>query len=499
MTPMMPRAPMSTLSAMAPLVLMVALGPLGCGAPEVTEPLAPASESEPARDGDVTPPRVQLMPMAPWSSGTDAPLRFVLEITDNASVDVSSIGLGDVSLARPDDAMALVPDAAAVDTPVNGTPRRVFYDLEPPSGTWGVGDNGLYTVMLAEGEVLDVFGNAAEPGPLGTIEVAVPEQVEGGVLEVAVLEGGALDGTTIASSSMVLENVGEAQITEVVIDLGTAALPDLVFDPSGGAVHAEGKALTADAGASAAGFEGPGEGSEPFSGARGAGYDVLTLRFSDFDPGERFAFSVDVDPASLQGVGDGGGGAVCGAELTGATVTVTFTDGTRTEVARGGLVPEGAVLGPRSAGGAAVTITSADAVPTPRISVSGVRDANKELPGQQVVVSEASATLTALAPRGTELVLIQLAGALDGSLPLYGVSDAELPFYANRLVAAPAFTAGTLTDKGVGTMSVALLQSPGEPPGGRNVFVAVAYDPSTSEASLPSEPVVVISSGGPGS
>ena len=60
----------------------------------------------------------------------------------------------------------------------------------------------------------------------------------------------------------------------------------------------------------------------------GNGWDGMTLDFTDFGLGESIVFGVDVDPTTIQGVpGAGGAGAVSGLELTGSSVTVTFSDG----------------------------------------------------------------------------------------------------------------------------------------------------------------------------
>jgi hypothetical protein len=62
----------------------------------------------------------------------------------------------------------------------------------------------------------------------------------------------------------------------------------------------------------------------------GGGFDILELDFDDFDPGEEFRFSVDVDPNSIKGVGAPGpneSGSVSGLELSGSTVTIRFEDG----------------------------------------------------------------------------------------------------------------------------------------------------------------------------
>ena len=56
----------------------------------------------------------------------------------------------------------------------------------------------------------------------------------------------------------------------------------------------------------------------------------MEVFFDDFDPGEIFKFSADIDPTSIQGApppGPEDSGSVSGFELAGATATVQFDDG----------------------------------------------------------------------------------------------------------------------------------------------------------------------------
>ena len=109
------------------------------------------------------------------------------------------------------------------------------------------------------------------------------------------------------------------------LDLSTSLLPDLVFDPFGAAGDTLGKGFTVDAN--------PGVGTigHTFGGAHDGGFDALTATFTDFGPGETLTFSADIDPTSIRGSGPPGpgeSGSVSGLELTAATVTVTYEDGT---------------------------------------------------------------------------------------------------------------------------------------------------------------------------
>jgi large repetitive protein len=69
----------------------------------------------------------------------------------------------------------------------------------------------------------------------------------------------------------------------------------------------------------------------PYSGGSASdGYSTITLNFTDFNEGETFTFTSDVDPLSITGYNSAGNaGAISGLELAGTTVTVNFADGTQ--------------------------------------------------------------------------------------------------------------------------------------------------------------------------
>ena len=149
--------------------------------------------------------------------------------------------------------------------------------------------------------------------------------------------------SSFANNSIVFENnsTGNIQITSVSIDLSTAWFVNNVFDPLGTAGDVLAKCLTVNSqtgGDLDVGLTVPGDGgtgadpdcTTPFSGANGTGgFNVMTLDFTDFEPGEAIGMSMDIDPTSIEGFNAAGNaGAVSGMELIGATVTVTFSDGT---------------------------------------------------------------------------------------------------------------------------------------------------------------------------
>ncbi|MBD3314253.1 MAG: hypothetical protein GF344_00570, partial [Chitinivibrionales bacterium] len=140
--------------------------------------------------------------------------------------------------------------------------------------------------------------------------------------------GSIRNSSTYKSGSFAIDNTSGAgqKITAVTFDLAAGIFPDMVFDPDGTAGDLVAKDFTANQGESSTGYV-----SHVFVSPHDSGYDGLTVTFDDFDPGERFTFSVDVDPTSIQGVSAPGPhetGSVSGYELLGAAMTVEFADGT---------------------------------------------------------------------------------------------------------------------------------------------------------------------------
>ncbi|KUJ78168.1 hypothetical protein AVO45_09475, partial [Ruegeria marisrubri] len=127
--------------------------------------------------GDTTAPVVQsssapdIGPAQDGTTTTDITVTF----SDNVSLDVSSIGLSDITVTGPGGALSVT--GVSVDTNSDGTPRTATYTVAAPGGSWDSADDGAYTVALAAGEVLDTSGNpvAADPTLDGfTVDLSSP-------------------------------------------------------------------------------------------------------------------------------------------------------------------------------------------------------------------------------------------------------------------------------------------------------------------------------------
>jgi hypothetical protein len=149
---------------------------------------------------------------------------------------------------------------------------------------------------------------------------------------VTITPGGPINASTYNTGSFVITNTsgGATRITRVRLDLTTALFPDLVFDPNGTAGDTVAKCFTDDGGSGNVGLVAPADPcATPFGGPHDGGYDTLQIDFTSFSASRTFQFSVDVDPTTIKGAtapGPNESGSVSGLELTGATVTMTFSD-----------------------------------------------------------------------------------------------------------------------------------------------------------------------------
>ena len=297
---------------------------------------------------------------------------------------------------------------------------------------------------------------------------------------VSVNLGGGIGASTYTAGSIIIENTSVSlshEIVGVTFDLRTAMLSDMVFDPVGTAGDTVGKCLTPDAGDAATGYIIPAGGNcalsatngatLPFSGLNDGGYDLMGMTFSDFQTGESFSFSVDIDPLSIQGAGGtGSAGAVSGLELIGTTVTIEFSDGTlyATELYT--------VPGPSAGGSQTVTAATvpADAL---TIAVQGVT-----LDGDSAAVIDPAQTIDIVGPAGATVSLTQIdTRLLLDDTPQCGF-DVQ-PYESNEAMAVVEYTPIQLDASGVASVPVTLLETAGDPSGGLNYFTAAIVDSST--------------------
>ena len=210
-----------------------------------------------------------------------------------------------------------------------------------------------------------------------------------------------------------------------------------------------------------------------FDGFHGGGFDILEIDFKDFDPGEEFRFSIDVDPNSIKGVdapGPNESESVSGIELIGSTVSILFEDGAS-------LVHQTfRILGSNS-GSEAILRTGLP--PRPELSLVSA-------PPPPATVGNANQVARVTGPAwqpGTLLVL-------EGGLFLEGVPDGGFnvkPYDANSVVAISEYDLLVGFD---GSVDAKVVLSRSSSQAGLNHFVA-AFDNFYDMKGETSEPLAL--------
>ncbi|HEX6960550.1 MAG TPA: hypothetical protein VF175_01685, partial [Lacipirellula sp.] len=249
-------------------------------------------------------------------------------------------------------------------------------------------------------------------------------------------------------------STGDVKIQSVTIDSSTAIMPDVVFDPLGDGGNDVFKAFTPDEGAALTGLS-----DHAYIGPHGGGFDELSIDFNDFDPGEEFVFSIDMEPTSIKGSvapGPSHAGKVSGMEMTGATVTVVFNNGATTTSRTF-----------RTAGNnrASQTIADTGLPPTPGLALLG----SATSPGY---TSAANHTVRITGPAGAKARLLHI----EASLHLAGVPGGGFdidPFEANK---ATKLVEKTVTIGAGGFVDVPIVLTKSEQQGGYNYITAAIQD-----------------------
>lgn len=298
-----------------------------------------------------------------------------------------------------------------------------------------------------------------------------PSAIIGPSVLVEITPGADLDTSTYGAGSLQITNnsTGGLQITNVTIDLSTGILPDVIWDPVGAGGDAAAKCFEPSTGATVVGLVVPADVcADPFSQPRNGGFDIMSIDFTEFDPGESFDFAVDIDPNSIQGVaGAGAAGAVSGFELIGAAVTVTFNDNS---TITSSIYEDGSL-------GGGQTIVALQAPLAPSISVVGfgagpstVNDLNQTV------------TVTGTPDDVVSLMLMDSRLYIASNDPPFNVADPT--YYANESMDKSLYT-GLIGAGGTVDIPIVLLQTVfgnGTPSGGLNQIIAVtssgAYVPN---------------------
>ncbi|ANT62119.1 hypothetical protein AYJ57_16945 [Salipiger sp. CCB-MM3] len=163
--------------------------------------------------------------------------------SDNVGIDVSSIDPGDLTVTGPGGALSVT--GVSLSSGSDGAPRTATYTVEAPGGSWDVGDNGVYSVALDGGEVLDTSGNAvAANGSLASFNVSIattpppssdPVRIEAEAMTLE--EGFVVNSNSHASEGQLIKATGSAGHVASFVFAETAGLYNFTlghFDESDG-------------------------------------------------------------------------------------------------------------------------------------------------------------------------------------------------------------------------------------------------------------------------
>lgn len=426
-------------------------------------------------------------------------------------------GAGAIEIVHEENGTILAHEFYSQSDLFNGVVTLSFL-VDPISGTaqpgYSVGEGAIVNVgppIVLGGKVLEsVRGKGMAVGLLATTgDVSTPTfNATWDYFEVTPIAGTAaakltinsgsgsiLTSSTNSGGSFQVQNLstGGQKITSIKIDLSTAALPDVVFDPAGTAGDTDGKGFTLDT------FTGTGTPvgtfAQPHDGSSSQdGYEALNITFpsANFAPGNELTFSSDIDPTSVKGTagpGPGDASSITGLELSGTTVTVTFDDGTVRKVRTSGLQVSGFTHSNKTS----VALLTSDVLSTPKIGVLG-----KTSP----FVANTQPTVRVAGPAGSTVKL----WVLSAELFLEGAGYDVDPYEANNVtsfatvngtigvngyVDLPVMLKDAGATGGINFVAAQLLDASGKRSSCSNILV-IDYDPTGSANAL-----IRVNAGGP--
>ena len=360
------------------------------------------------------------------------------------------------------------------------------YDIHADVGALNA-TTKTYTVEVTDGELNVNFTADVENPKVSAIEVASVGPDDGptdGEATIAIDDGEGIGATTWDAESFEITNTGDEPIESITLDLQSAVLPDVVFDPDGTAGDQGAKGFVLNTNGTSGTIDATV--SNPHNGVNGSdGYDTLTIEFGSFQPGESMTFEMDNDPTSIKGgstVQSGEAGPISGLELSGSTMTAEFGDGSTVQTT---LFSDGSAGG--SQGVADATVASA---PTIDVQDTSLEPTTLSPTHTAATVTDASQTVTVTGEPGASVTLLRIEGelTLDG-VPDYGGTpgyDVEA-YEANTAIQVEEYTATVGTD---GTVDVPVTLTNSSADGGLNYFIAVAAD-DEGETGLTSNTVVL--------
>jgi hypothetical protein len=384
------------------------------------------------------------------------------------------------------------------DVTVEGEKRLDDFDIYAQVGKFNATDR-TYTATVTDGELNVNFTAEADNAKIGAVKVVrvgdAPTPTTNA--EVTVNDGAGIEASTFSSGSFSVTNTGETNLSTVQIDVSESAVPDAVFDPNGTAGDQTAKGVEIDSqsgdGVDVVTTDSWKVFSQPHNGVDDAeGYDVLTLEFTDFEPGETVTFSTDLDPTTIKGASTtGGAGSISGLELSGSAVTVASAEGT----AANDLFTDD------SAGGAQSNVTTA-APAAPTLGVDGVTLGATDFPAHEAAtVTEGTQTLTISGPADATVELLTVEASpppSDGyDLDAYEADSAEVVSSQPVTLDAngEATVQVTLSDTNLNYFQASVQDGAGST-GAVSQTVALDYDPDATEPGAVSADVTLTPNSG---
>ena len=118
---------------------------------------------------DSTPPTASLTTNN-TTNGGNSPYQFTVTCSDETAMDIAMLDSSDLWVTGPN-SFSQTAALVSVDNSLNGSPRTVTYQINPPDGQWDFADNGTYSVLLQSNQVADSSGNFMPASTLGTFSV----------------------------------------------------------------------------------------------------------------------------------------------------------------------------------------------------------------------------------------------------------------------------------------------------------------------------------------
>ncbi|MFC6940263.1 PKD domain-containing protein, partial [Salinirubellus sp. GCM10025818] len=444
-------------------------------------------------DGDGTTDATGPTPTHTYASGGEKSVTLTVTDEDGAAALVSETVTLTSTNQEPVADFSFVPVGPTVDesttfdgsesSDVDGSIQSYEWDFDGDGTTDATGPTPTHTytssgIKTPELTVTDDDGDsdtvtqclavAPANGGTGTDEASV-----------SILPNTGINSSTYSSGSFAVSNTGQTDITIVEFDLSTGKMPDMVFDPNGTAGDKVAKDFSVDT-------EG-GTGyschslAQPHDDDPENGYDVLRVAFTDFEPGETFEFSIDVDPSSIKGdeaPGPAESGSVSGLELTRSTVSTGFESGTTQDAT------------PFSDGslGGSQAVVKTDVAAAPTIDASGVSLQSTTLSDNHTAATVAGAdqTIQVSGPAGATVRLLRL----EAGLFTEGVPDGgyDLEAYEGNSVIGVSEQPATIGSDGTVDVGVTLTNSTDA--AGLNYITAVVED-ADGETGLVSNVIVL--------